>query len=234
MSAFFTLHRDLPREGPGEAADVAWATALAQTPADAAIADLACGPGADIAALLAAAPEGHVTGIDKQQHFVDAVNARFGDDPRVTARQGDMAQPDGQFDLIWCAGALYILGLQKGLRGWRTSLRPGGAIAFSQPCYFASNPSDAAMAFWGGDEVLGQPALAAQIGLAGYALLGTRRLSDAAWEAYYQPQDARIDQLWPDADDDLRHVLTEAREEAQQWRAVRAETGYLLCVVRPV
>jgi len=29
MSAFFTLHRDLPREGPGEPADVAWAMAVA-------------------------------------------------------------------------------------------------------------------------------------------------------------------------------------------------------------
>ncbi len=234
MSAFFTLHRDLPREGPGEAADVAWATALAQTPADAAIADLACGPGADIAALLVAAPNGHVTGIDKQQHFVDAVRARYGDDPRVSARQGDMAQPDGLFDLIWCAGALYFLGLQKGLRGWRKSLRPNGAIAFTQPCFFDPRPSDAAVAFWEGDEVFGQVALATQIGLAGYELLGTRRLSDAAWEAYYQPLEARIEMLWPDADDDLRQVLSEARAEATQWRALRAETGYLLCVVRPV
>ena len=34
MEAFFTLHRDLPREGPGEPADVAWAALLAGLPQD--------------------------------------------------------------------------------------------------------------------------------------------------------------------------------------------------------
>ena len=30
--AFFTVHRDLEREGPGEAADVIWALEVAGTP----------------------------------------------------------------------------------------------------------------------------------------------------------------------------------------------------------
>ncbi|MFC6759581.1 hypothetical protein ACFQFQ_08945 [Sulfitobacter porphyrae] len=46
MTAFYQLHRDLPREGPGEAADVAWATALADLAPVARVADVACGPGA--------------------------------------------------------------------------------------------------------------------------------------------------------------------------------------------
>ena len=53
--AFFTLHRDLPREGPGVAEDVAWTVSLLKLGARAQIADVACGPGGDIAALLAAA-----------------------------------------------------------------------------------------------------------------------------------------------------------------------------------
>jgi len=117
---------------------------------------------------------------------------------------------------------------------WRKSLRPSGVIAFSQPCYFTATPSADAQAFWGGDEVMGKLAMATQIGLAGYQVLGTRVVSDAAWDAYYQPLEARIAALWPEADDDLRGVLTEARQEARDWRAVKSETGYLLCVVRPV
>ncbi|HBB84928.1 MAG TPA: class I SAM-dependent methyltransferase, partial [Sulfitobacter sp.] len=45
MTAFFTLHRDLPREGPGEPADVNWAVEQGDLPARAEIADVACGPG---------------------------------------------------------------------------------------------------------------------------------------------------------------------------------------------
>jgi|GEM_PF-4683729 len=50
-SAFFTVHRDLDREGPGEAADVHWALDVAGTPEDARILDAACGPGADMVTL---------------------------------------------------------------------------------------------------------------------------------------------------------------------------------------
>lgn len=43
--AFFALHRDLPREGPGEAADVAWALEVAGVAPGARVADAGCGPG---------------------------------------------------------------------------------------------------------------------------------------------------------------------------------------------
>ncbi len=56
----------------------------------------------------------------------------------------------GPFDLIWSAGALYFLGVTDGLTGWRAALAPGGAVAFSEPCFFTDTPSDAARAFWDG------------------------------------------------------------------------------------
>ena len=41
--AFFTVHRGLPREGPGTAEDVAWACGLAGLPEGAVICDAVCG-----------------------------------------------------------------------------------------------------------------------------------------------------------------------------------------------
>ena len=73
----------------------------------------------------------------------------------------------------------------------------------------------------------------AAIDAAGYDCLGTRRLSDAAWEAYYTPLDARIEALAHDQSDALQDVLAEARAEAALWRAERQTFGYLLCVTRP-
>lgn len=235
LSPFFTLHSDLPREGPGEPADVRWALEQAKIAADASICDLACGPGADIETLLTAVPNGHVTAVDRAPHFVEAVRHRFDGNDRVIPRQADMAKLEGVYDLIWCAGAVYFLGLQKALRLWRSALKPGGAIAFSEPCYFSSTPSDAARTMWEGEgTVLGKPAIATQIGLAGYELIAARQLSDAAWENYYGPMADRIDHLWPTADVALREVLEEARREIALWRAAKHETGYLLCVVRPI
>ncbi len=52
VEAFLTLHQDLEREGPGEPADIKWLGQQVDLPKNALIADLACGPGADIGPLL--------------------------------------------------------------------------------------------------------------------------------------------------------------------------------------
>ena len=210
-TAFFELHRDLPREGPGTPEDVAWAAAIAGLSGTARICDAACGPGADIAALRQAAPGGHVTALDKYPHFVAQAKALHGADPAVDVQVGDMAEIRGPFELIWCAGALYFLGITEGLKTWRAALTPGGVVAFSEPCWFTDDRPQAAE----------------------YTTLATRKLSAAAWENYYGPMDKRIALLSPGDTPELRRVRAEARREADGWRAHQDSFGYLLSVVRP-
>ncbi|WP_299558241.1 class I SAM-dependent methyltransferase [uncultured Sulfitobacter sp.] len=234
QDAFFKLHRDLPREGPGEPADVVWATQQAVIGARARIADVGCGPGADIAALLAQAPQGEVTALDKTAQFVRAARAIYADDPRVTVLKADMAAIHNSYDLIWCAGAVYFLGVERALRGWRKSLTPQGCIAFSELCWFGENRPARAQALWADHTAMTDVAgVTRQIDAAGFDVIGQRRLSDAAWEAYLTPLDARIAALRPGADAALTQVLDEAAEEAACWRAHRDAFGYLLSVVRP-
>lgn len=235
MEAFFQLHRDLPREGPGSPADVAWAAGLLELSANARIADVACGPGGDIASLLEAAPEGHVTALDKTPHFVEAARKTWGGDPRVTVLKADMKVIANPYDLIWCAGAVYFMGVEVALRAWRKSLRPQGAIAFSEACWFTDAPSDRAKTLWGKEKtnMTDEAGITAQITAAGYRVIGQRRLDDAAWEAYYAPLTARMDLLRSTADLALVEVLDEAEEEAACWRAHGDEFGYLLNVVAP-
>lgn len=233
--SFFAVHSDLPREGPGEAADVAWALALACLPEGAAICDAGAGAGGDVAALLAV-PGAHVLAIDTHPGFVAQMRARFAGEARVTVEEADMAalgaHPAGPFDLIWCAGALYFLGLEEGLARMGAALKPGGVLAFSEPCHFVDAPSEAAVGFWEGYPVRTAPGIAAAVAAAGYESLGARPLGDAAWEAYYAPMEARIATLRPGADGRLAAMLDLCADEAAQWRRVRAETGYLLTVAR--
>ncbi len=232
--AFFDLHKDLPREGPGEPDDVAWAAQVANLRDDARICDAACGPGADIAALKDVAPQGQITALDKVEAFVDQARAHYADDPAVTLFTGDMAEISGPFDLIWCAGAVYFLGITKALTTWRDALSDGGVVAFSQVCWFTPNPSDAARMGWAEyTDMTDEAGVLQAVEDAGFECLSSRRLSDAAWEAYYTPLDARIAALEPQADGALVDVLEEARAEAALWRAERESFGYLLCVVRP-
>lgn len=232
--AFFTLHADLPREGPGETADVAWAAGVAGLGKAARILDAASGPGGDIGALLRAAPEGHLTAIDLHAPFIEAARARWGADPRVTLLAGDMTEPTGPFDFIWCAGAVYFLGIEAALCAWAPRLAAGGAIAFSEPCLFTDTPAPGAIAFWEGyARLTDAEGIAAQVRAAGYEMLATRALGEIAWNGYYRPMEARIAALRPGADEALTKVLDMAETEIALWRAHKAETGYLLCVVRP-
>ena len=232
--AFFTLHRDLPREGPGEPADVAWAANVAGLGPDARIADVGCGPGGDIAALLDAAPRGHVTALDKTAHFIASARRAWGDDPRVTVLQADMARIMNPHDMIWCAGAVYFLGIGAALKGWRRSLARGGVVVFSEPCWFTNEPSVQAREFWAQyPRMTDEAGITRQVKEAGYQVMGSRRLGSAAWEAYYTPLMQRIAALRPQADATLAALLDETEAEVDLWRREGGDFGYLLTVARP-
>ena len=50
----------------------------------------------------------------------------------------------GPFDLIWCAGAVYFEGITECLQAWAPALKPGGAVAFSEVCWFTDTPDPGA------------------------------------------------------------------------------------------
>ncbi|ABD54878.1 SAM-dependent methyltransferase [Jannaschia sp. CCS1] len=233
--SFFKIHADLPREGPGETADVAWAAEVAGLRPGARIVDAGSGPGGDIGALLRAAEGAHVTAIDAHAPFIDAAKTRWGADKRVDLVAGDYIGITGPFDFIWSAGAVYFHGIADLLPQWRPALADGGAIAFSEPCVFTDGPpSDVVKAIWDDyPRLTDADGIAAQVRLAGFEVVATRTLSDVAWESYYRPMEARIAELRGSADERMHKALDEAEAEIAAWRAHRTETGYLLSVVRP-
>jgi SAM-dependent methyltransferase len=220
VTVFFELHKALHREGPGEPADIAWAITQMNVPPKARICDAACGPGADIETWLSVLPE---------------AQARIGPHPQVTILEGDMAKLTGPFDVIWCAGAAYFLGIEDALRLWKPALASGGYVVFSDACWFTQNPSPILKDFWSDYPAMTHAAgIAAHVAAAGYETLATRRLSHAAWEAYYTPMEARITTLRSGAYADLSFVLDEGQEEIDMFRRYGDEYGYLLSVVRPL
>lgn len=235
MESFFVVHQDLPREGPGSPEDVAWALQLANLQGKASICDAGAGPGSDSAELLKLA-DANVVAVETHAGFVSQARARLSGEPRFRAEERSMAEvadlPDAPFDLIWCAGALYFLGIEGGLQVFAKALKPGGVVAFSEPCYFVETPSEHARAFWEGYGTRRCDAILDAVVAQGYEVLGHRKISEEGWEAYYQPMEARIAKLRTGADDRLREMLDICAQEAHHWREVRAETGYLLVVAR--
>ncbi|MDJ0994184.1 MAG: class I SAM-dependent methyltransferase [Dinoroseobacter sp.] len=230
--AFFTVHRDLPREGPGDAQSVLWALELAGTPPAARIADLGCGPGADAAVLMQMRPEASLLGIDAVPHFVEAAARRV---PEAEFRVGDMAQIEGPFDLIWSAGAIYFLGVTEGLSAWKPALAPGGRVVFSEPVLLSKTPSQAATEFWAQyPQITDLEGIEARITAAGYRVVDHKLIVGAPWKAYFEPMEARLDILEEgEVDAYLAKAISENRREIALWKAAPDEIAYALFVVAP-
>lgn len=233
--AFFTVHRDLPREGPGAAADVLWALEVAETPDDARILDAGCGSGADTVTLAEARPQAEVLGLEKVPHFVEAARrrvARFGS--RVAVEERSYHALSESYNLIWSAGAVYFHGVGKVLAAWMPHVKPGGAVAFSEPCWMVEPPSEAARAFWAGEyEVRSRAQVEAEIHRAGYGIVGQRWVVDEPWAAYYGPLSARLDKLEETEQSvAVTEAIAEHRAEIARWQAAREEVAYSLFVVR--
>lgn len=235
MTAFFRIHSDLDREGPGDRASLDWALGHAKPPRDARMLDAGCGPGADIEGLLAHAPEGSVLALDKHAPFVEAAARRFRDEARVRVETGDMARPDGVFDLIWCAGALYFHGVREGLTGWRPHLKPGGRVAFSEIVWCTDAPAREAREFW-----RAYPAMTDTAGVLGhveaarYRVIASRLLPENAWREYYDPLALRMEILrdfGPGAE--LTRALEGEQAELDLWRDHGRDYGYLQVICEP-
>ena len=231
---FFQVHKGLHREGPGLPEDVHWA--LAQTGVQGAIdaLDAGCGPGADLEVFAEALPSARLTGVEKTAQFVAEAQDRlasFGD--RVTVCEADMAEPGGPYDLIWCAGALYFLGVTEGLTAWRSALKAGGWVAFSEPVLLPGIVSDEEAAFWDGYPRTDLAGISARIEAAGYRMAEHRLIIGPAWDAYYTPMRRRIATLRAAGNPELGTALDENEREADLWAAAQDRIAYALVLAQP-
>lgn len=235
---FWTLHRDLPREGVGSDATTARLLDLAGPLPDRARAlDVGCGPGR--ASLVLAAAGARVTAVDLHEPFLRRARraaAEAGLADRVAVVRASMValpHPDAVLDLVWCEGAAYLMGVDAALAAWRRLLVPGGALVFTDAVWTTDRPSGAARDFWAGyPGMRNESATVAAARTSGYDVLATHLLPDADWtEEYHRPLEAAVD-AWPEPDEVTAEVLAAVRTEIEVRRAHADEFGYTAFVLR--
>lgn len=238
--AFYLLHKDLARQGPGSEASTRHAIRrLPGMPAKPRVLDVACGPGAQTL-VLAQSLRTRITAIDIHQPFLDQLNetaTELGLSDLVETRNHSMEAldslvPAASVDLIWCEGAVYLLGVAAALRSWRRLLTPGGVVAFTECTWLTENPPPDAAAFWAAaypamTTVAGNTAAAQR---EGYKIVSFFPLPAGDWwEDYYSPLRQRIGRLRnrAAADPDLRAVLDETELEIDLYERYGDSYGYV-------
>jgi len=238
MDALITLHRDLPRQGPGDDQfTLNLLERLPPLPARPRIADLGCGSGAG-AVLLARHYRSAVRAVDASAVFIEElrVNAmRAGVDQLVEpicADMGALDWPRGSIDLLWSEGAAYNLGFEQALRRWRPLLAATGVAVISELSWFETDVPAEARAFW----QAGYPGMATEVQNlacatnAGFRAAFTARLPvEAWWRNYYDPLRERIRQL--DSTVVAGQVIRETEQEIALFEKYSDYYGYTFYVL---
>lgn len=240
---FFEVHRELPREGPGNTESTLRALDLAGELAEAPVVlDIGCGPGMQTLDLARALPAARFAAVDLHPRFLGAARRRLvsaGAADRILVAAADMTAlpfPDARFDLLWCEGAAYIMGFADALKGWRRLLRPHGRLALTEPVWLTENPPVALARWWQKAYRAMRTAAErrAEASSLGYRVLGDFVLPEEAWWVhYYTPMTRRLELLEARYRDNptARGVLREMREEIQNYRDHSDAYGYQFLVL---
>ena len=240
---FYELYSGLPRQGPGSAASTRRAFGLVPGVGKRTrILDVGCGTGAQTLVLAESSPA-RIVAVDNHAPFIDALNGKvqaLGIADRVEPRVADMRRldfADGSFDLIWSEGAVYIMGVEAGLREWRRMLRPNGHVALTEACWRKPEPPAECAAFWNREypAIRDSAALLEAIEACGYETVGRFPLPASAWwDDYYRPLQDNVNafrERHPDAPD-ARELADRCQNEIDIWQAYSEFYGYEFFVLR--
>ncbi len=243
MDIFFEIHKDLPREGPGDNRSTQKALALMQNlPYHPQILDIGCGPGLQTLEL-ARRTAGKIVAVDTHQPFLDTLQQRAqaaGLSERISLENASMFaltyQPNS-FDALWSEGAIYIIGFEKGLREWRPLLKPGGYVAVTEISWLKPNPPQEVLSYWMADypDMQSIDANLSRLRAAGYREIDHFTLPTSSWwDDYYTPIQARLPMLRQryQGDAEAKEILNATEKEIAMYQKYSEWYCYVFYVMQ--
>jgi ubiquinone/menaquinone biosynthesis C-methylase UbiE len=241
MNLFFEIHKDIPREGPGDNLSTRKAYQVIEKQlSNPFILDIGCGPGMQTLQV-AKLTNGTILATDMNDGFLNVLSDKVkatGLSNKVTTQKADMKNlpfVDEQFELIWSEGAIYIIGFEKGLKEWKRFVKKNGFIAVTELSWLKENPPEEALSFWKdaypeADTVEGNIKKAENLG---YQLVDTFVLPESAWwEDYYHPLEERLKMFLKKYkhDEDALKTIAECQYEIDLYRKYHEYYGYVFYI----
>ncbi|WP_370574121.1 class I SAM-dependent methyltransferase [Methanomethylovorans sp.] len=243
-SAIFEIFDGLPRQGPGSNKCTEKAFNMLQSlPSGARILDIGCGVGMQTLHLASICEDCHITATDIYQPYLDklmkkaAEKGLSGRISTVCASMDDLPFKDDEFDVIWCEGAIFVIGFEKGLNYWKRFLKEGGFIALTEAAWFTDTPSEEAQQLWqeAYPDIKDIPETEKGIEAAGYTVIDRFRLPASAWwDDYYVHFEKRLDSMEAKfkGNADAGLVIEFSRKEIEVFRKHSDEYGYVFFIMQ--
>ncbi len=240
---FFEIHKDIPRQGPGNEESTKKAfSLLSGLPSEPAILDVGSGPGLQTIEL-ARLSGGNITALDYHQEFLDELNlnaSKAGLGEHIKETKGSMFEmPFGEnnFDVIWSEGAIYIIGFEKGLKEWKPFIKDGGYMVASHISWLKKDVSEKPRAFWEKnypaiDTVENNLQIAQSVG---YNNIGHFTLPEAGWwDGYYGPMEENLKRLRVEhqGNESALAKIASTQEEIDLYRNFADCYGYVFYVLQ--
>jgi ubiquinone/menaquinone biosynthesis C-methylase UbiE len=181
--------------------------------------------------------------VDTHEPFITTLSGKartLGLVDRIEARVANMRHLDyspGSFDLIWCEGAIYIMGFETALRDWRRLLSPGGHLVVSEVRWTRPNPPSECVAFWDREyPAIGDlPALLKTIEQCDYQTVDHFTLPTSSWWAeFYKPlqQSVTVFRERHQDEPDAQAVADQIQIEIDIWHAYSEFYSYEFFVMQ--
>ena len=199
---FYQIYNELPRVGPGDDASTLKALEIVKSKINPSrILDIGAGTGQQTF-VLAKNTNAVINALDNNDAIIERLENEaegLNISSRIFCFDADMLElpfEEKEFDLIWCEGAIFIIGFEKGLKYWKTVLKDKGLMAISELNWLKNDPPQEISDFWRN----GYPGMIhidknlSQIEKLGFNIIDHFVLpNNAWWDEYYTPLEKRLE-----------------------------------------
>lgn len=243
-SAIFEIFDGLPRQGPGsnKCTEKAFSM-LPSLPVDIKILDIGCGAGMQTIHLARICDNCHITAVDVYQPYLESLMEKAAFEgvadriSTVCASMDDLTFENNEFDIIWCEGAIFVMGFEKGLDYWKHFLKEGGFMALTEAAWFTDSPSEEVFKFWSEyyPDITTIPQNEDRIEAAGYSIINRFKLPASVWwDEFYIPLKKRLDSIEDKFKDnaEAESIIEFSRKEMELFKQYSNEYGYVFFVLQ--
>jgi len=203
MEYFYELFLSLPRGGPGDNKSTRKAFSfLKNIPSEPLILDIGCGHGMQTIEL-ARICKGKIIALDNYKPFLDILTQNAiqeGFDDRIILKNQSMLDMDFKndaFDIIWCEGAIFVMGLKNGLNKCYQLLKNKGFFVVSEAVLFLPNLPKPLKDYWDEQypDIMDIKGNLSLIKDEGFDIVSHFTLPKSCWIDFYLQMDEKVKDL---------------------------------------